>query len=72
MSNADESRHSPVKKPRQIFPYRKQFTMPKRLPSTNFDLLHPHPKDDSDDGISQNLSDDDFTEEEAKILQGAA
>ena len=44
--------------------------MPKRLPSTNYDMLHPHPKDESeeDDGISQVLSDEDFSEEERKVL----
>lgn len=41
--------------------------MPKRLPSTNYDMLHLKEETD-DDGISQVLTDEDFSVEELKVL----
>jgi len=46
--------------------------MPKRLPSTNYDnMLHPDGKqllDDNSNDNSIDLSDEDFEEEELRIL----
>lgn len=52
-----------------MYPYRKQFTMPKRLPSTNYDnMLETGIAPDSDHD-SFDPSNQDFTEEELRILQ---
>lgn len=53
---------------KQIYPFRKQFTMPKRLPSTNYDNMLEDVLPNNSDSI--NLSNQDFTEEELRLLEG--
>ena len=58
-----------IRKPQKgkVFPYRKQFTMPKRLPSTGMDnMLH----DNNVEQTSLDLTDtEDFPTEELKLIQ---